>query len=58
MAWLNDDTPNPGSDDARTQGCECPVLDNAHGNGYMGQEGVFVMSQGCPLHDIPETEED
>jgi hypothetical protein len=47
---------NPGSDEAIEQGCTCPVLDNAHGRGYLGgmrsPEGnpLFVMSADCPLH--------
>jgi len=48
--------PNPGSDAAIALGCTCPVLDNAHGKGYLGgvknEKGhlVFVISGGCPLH--------
>lgn len=48
--------PNPGSDEAMDLGCVCPVLDNAHGKGYMGgvttKEGnlVFVMRVDCKLH--------
>lgn len=53
MAWA-ENAPNPGSDEALEQGCVCPVLDNGHGRGYMGQEGVFTMALGCPLHDLPE----
>jgi hypothetical protein len=40
----------PGSDLALDHGCTCPVLDNCHGRGYMGQDDVFVMSHTCPLH--------
>lgn len=50
-------SPNPGSDEAKAQGCTCPVWDNAHGKGYMGGvedpisgETLFVVSFGCPLH--------
>ncbi len=43
--------PNPGSDKAIALGCTCAVLDNAHGKGYMGQKGVFVMSADCKLHE-------
>lgn len=49
--------PNPGSDEARAKGCICPVLDNAHGRGWMGVEGSFVYREGCPVHPsipIPE----
>ena len=42
--------PNPGSDEALRLGCKCAVLDNAHGHGYMGQPGVFVYTEGCPVH--------
>lgn len=41
---------NPGSDEAIAKNCSCPVLDNGHGHGYMGQEGIFVMTVDCPLH--------
>jgi hypothetical protein len=53
MAW-KEGAPNPGSVEACEQGCICPVLDNGYGEGYMGQEGVFVTTLGCPLHDLPE----
>lgn len=49
-------TPNPGSREAIALGCKCPVLDNAHGRGYLGGvknengETVFVYSFGCPVH--------
>lgn len=42
--------PNPGSPAAIKLGCKCPVMDNGHGKGYMGVEGVFVMSESCPIH--------
>jgi hypothetical protein len=41
---------NPGSDEAIEAGCECPILDNGHGMGYMGQKDVFVMIETCPIH--------
>lgn len=44
-------TPQPGSDAAINQGCKCPVLDNAHGRGYMGIPGIYVYSGDCPLHN-------
>jgi hypothetical protein len=40
----------PGSRHAVERGCTCPVLDNAHGYGYMGMPGVFVYADGCPIH--------
>lgn len=42
--------PNPGSNEAIALGCRCPILDNAHGIGYMGQSGVFCFTSDCPLH--------
>lgn len=41
---------NPGSDEAIEAGCECPIMDNGHGQGYMGQKGIFVMIECCPIH--------
>jgi len=47
--------PNPGSEKAQKLGCTCPVMDNEHGAGYcgMGDEGIFVITHGCPLHHKP-----
>lgn len=42
--------PNPGSDEAKKMGCICPVMDNAHGKGWMGQEGVYWINRKCPVH--------
>lgn len=48
--------PNPGSAKAKSLGCKCPRLDNAHGQGYMGgvrdKNGglVFVVRLDCPMH--------
>lgn len=36
----------PGSEEARDEGCTCPVLDNP----YHGIEGQYVTSFDCPLH--------
>jgi hypothetical protein len=41
---------NPGSLEAEQHGCICPIMDNGHGRGYMGQKDVFVFSWDCPLH--------
>lgn len=47
--------PNPGSDAAIKMGCTCPVLDNAHGRGIMGEERFgFLMDEYCPLHGEKE----
>lgn len=40
----------PGSNEALDAGCICPVLDNAHGAGYLGLGKVWVMRTDCPLH--------
>ncbi len=45
--------PNPGTLEALAQGCLCPEIDNGHGTGYRGQEGIFVYMAGCPVHDDP-----
>ena len=56
-----DKTQNPGSKEAREAGCLCPVMDNAHGKGYLGgvrdEDGntVFVIAGGCPVHDPKST---
>lgn len=42
--------PSPGSDAAIALGCTCPVLDNGHGRGYMGQPGIYVYMASCPVH--------
>lgn len=47
--------PNPGSDQAREQGCLCPVMDNARGRGAWGSEGkdaIFFIRPDCPLHAV------
>lgn len=46
----------PGSERARDDGCRCPVMDNAHGKGWLGgvpdDDGniAYVISGECPLH--------
>lgn len=55
--------PNPGSQEAVSAGCKCPVLDNGHGRGYMGgvvdADGrpLFIYSAACPVH-MPENNND
>lgn len=55
------ETTNPGSDAAIKAGCTCPVLDNAHGKGYLGGvrnrdtgEIMFVYNLACPVHKEPK----
>lgn len=47
-----DTPPSPGSDAAIANGCTCPIMDNAHGKGYMGVPGIYVYSGDCPLHRL------
>lgn len=44
--------PHPGSREAGEQGCICPVLDNGHGRGYLGDGEKFgwVVNMSCPMH--------
>lgn len=42
--------PNPGSDEALEQGCQCPVLDNNYGEGSDWGPDKFWISGLCPLH--------
>lgn len=44
--------PAPGSPEAVSHGCTCPVLDNGYGRGYLGDGERFgwVMDERCPLH--------
>lgn len=44
--------PNPGSKEAIEQGCKCPVLDNGHGRGHLGdgEKYGWWTSAECPLH--------
>lgn len=48
---MYNDIPTPGSKKAKAMGCHCPVLDNAHGKGYMGIKGLFVYNENCPIHN-------
>lgn len=43
---------NPGSLQAIKNGCTCPVLDNGHGRGHLGDGEKFGwwINAGCPLH--------
>jgi hypothetical protein len=48
MSWEHP----PGSDAALAKGCKCPVLDNAHGKGVMGdgERNGWWITEDCPLH--------
>ena len=46
--------PNPGSAEAQTEGCKCPIIDNGYGKGC-GRvnscgEPMFWINEECPLH--------
>lgn len=43
-------TPNPGSDEARTAGCICAVLDNNHGRWAPWPDNGWWITHGCPVH--------
>lgn len=49
-----EDPPNPGTIEAQSAGCTCPVIDNGHGHGsgFYGPDGKpeFWITEGCPLH--------
>lgn len=44
--------PNPGSNEAREQGCTCPVWDNHKGEGRPLPDGTheFIYNRNCTLH--------
>ena len=52
--------PTPGSNEARRQGCLCPVIENAYGAGYLldrESKPIYVIHNHCPLHgEGPEEE--
>jgi hypothetical protein len=45
------DIPKPGSPEAVDQGCTCPIMDNAYGQGI---DGSFWLTDDCPLHGFDE----
>jgi hypothetical protein len=42
--------PNPGSDDAISAGCLCPVMDNGHGRCAPYPPDGWWITVGCPVH--------
>lgn len=46
----NEAMARPGSYVALVNGCTCPTVDNAHGNGAWGKPDQFWITEGCPLH--------
>lgn len=56
---MNSETPRPGSKAAIAAGCNCPVLDNHHGEGIpmrnpdTGEiQRAYWMTGDCVLHGI------
>ena len=49
---MDADKPKPGSNEAIEQGCVCPVIDNGHGKGHLGdgEKYGWWISGYCPLH--------
>lgn len=44
---------NPGSKEARTAGCKCPVIDNNYGLGFPFEGRTeFWTSEACELHAV------
>jgi hypothetical protein len=47
------DIPAPGSPEAKTQRCLCPVLENCRGRGLVNSSSddpEFYIDPSCPLH--------
>lgn len=42
--------PNPGSGQARKDGCICAVLDNNHGKFAPWPPDNWWITEGCPVH--------
>ena len=49
---MKETAPNPGSIEALSQGCTCPIIDNHYGEGIILDEKVsHWIIKGCPLHN-------
>lgn len=53
----NLEMPNPGSNEAISLGCTCPVLDNGHGDEDLGRIRGFYITHGCPVHHPLESQQ-
>lgn len=50
--WRDSHTcPAPGSESAGKAGCLCPVLDNCHGRWSPLGDDIWVIRDGCPVHN-------
>ena len=47
---INSRKPNPGTKEAITLGCKCPVIDNHYGKGWDGQGKEFIYNMECEIH--------
>lgn len=49
---MDADKPKPGSNEAIEQGCVCPVIDNGHGKGHLGdgEKYGWWTNADCPIH--------
>lgn len=48
---MTDQKPPPGSPEAVQQGCKCPQMDNANGEGRPSPQGPqYWVNFECPLH--------
>lgn len=43
--------PNPGSKEAKDQGCTCAVIDNNHGEVAPWPPNGWWVTEWCPIHD-------
>jgi len=52
---MKPDNPKPGTVEARSAGCTCPVIDNHYGRGWGGdgERYGWIMQADCPLHGRP-----
>ena len=50
-----DTTPNPGSQEARDQGCLCPRMDNCGGRFAPIPPDGWYIREDCPLHSPSQT---
>jgi len=48
------DTPKPGSHEARAQGCKCPMFRNSFGRGVGGdgRKNGWELSTDCAMHYV------
>ena len=59
MTTSNFDKPRPGTKEAETLGCSCPIHDNHRGKGWGGdgEKYGWVVNEDCPLHAGKDADE-